>query len=119
MRLKNHRKIEVILTARTENEESLKRGGKLVSLMKAFLRRDLHKEKKKKHTPMKRSQTSFPQLPSLTLMFTKGQVIIKGKVMGIINPGRRRRKRLQSLKDEGTRRPLLRGNGKDFRELSS
>lgn len=80
--------------------------------MKTFLRRDLHKEKEKNIPPMSH-RPHF--LSSLVLPFDvyKGSSDYKGKVMcGIINPGRRRRKRLQSLKDEGPAGTLLRGNGK-------
>lgn len=43
----------------------------------------------------------FHQLPGPALMFTKGQVIIKGKGEGIINQGRSRRKRLRNPKKGG------------------
>ena len=79
------KKLRVILTTRAENEESLQKRRQAGLTMKRFLRRDLCKWKREKHPPMS-LRPHFPQLPGPALMFTKGQVIIKGKGNGHNKP---------------------------------
>ena len=75
---------------------------------------------KKRKTSSYESQTSFPQLPGPALMFTKGQVIIKGKGNGNNKP--RTQEKEATPEPQGRRDPQVlccEEMGKDFRGLSS